>query len=215
MGSKYSLAIFDLDGTLADTSSLIFDSFNFVARKYRNMELTPQQIMSYFGPPEEVALKNIFGDGDFDSLWRDYLDYYKDHSEKSSVFDGIREILVRLKDAGCKLAVFTGKGDHTTELTLSHHDMKSLFDLIVTGSMLKNHKPDPEGVELALKTLRVRPPDAVVVGDSLSDYKAATAAGVNFIAATYDSLARNRFDKIDCAKAASVGELSELLLDGK
>ena len=212
MSNKFSLAIFDLDGTLADTSQLIFDSFNFVMRKYKSMEMTPSQIMSYFGPPEEIAIKNILGSDNFDSTWRDYLGYYEDHLNETEVFAGIPELLRALKKIGSHLAIFTGKGNNTTELTLKHHGIRDLFDVIVTGSIVKNHKPSPEGVELALSTLRVDPSMAVLVGDSLSDYRAATSAGIHFIAAMYDSLAKNRFDGVNCVKAKSIRELSALLL---
>ncbi|MCL4510292.1 MAG: HAD family hydrolase [Bacteroidetes bacterium] len=212
MSNKFSLAIFDLDGTLADTSQLIFDSFNFVMRKYKSIEMAPSQIMSYFGPPEEIAIKNILGSDNFDSIWRDYLGYYEDHLNETEVFAGIPELLRALRKTGSHLAIFTGKGNNTTELTLKHHGIRDLFDVIVTGSIVKNHKPSPEGVELALSTLRVEPAMAVLVGDSLSDYRAATSAGIHFIAAMYDSLAKNRFDDVNCVKANSIRELSALLL---
>ena len=212
MSNKFSLAIFDLDGTLADTSQLIFDSFNFVMRKYKSIEMAPSQIMSYFGPPEEIAIKNILGSDNFDSIWLDYLGYYEDHLNETEVFAGIPELLRALKKTGSHLAIFTGKGNNTTELTLKHHGIRDLFDVIVTGSIVKNHKPSPEGVELALSTLRVEPSMAVLVGDSLSDYRAATSAGIHFIAAMYDSLAKNRFDDVKCVKANSIRELSALLL---
>ncbi len=176
------------------------------------MEMTPSQIMSYFGPPEEIAIKNILGSDNFDSIWLDYLGYYEDHLNETEVFAGIPELLRALKKTGSHLAIFTGKGNNTTELTLKHHGIRDLFDVIVTGSIVKNHKPSPEGVELALSTLRVEPSMAVLVGDSLSDYRAATSAGIHFIAAMYDSLAKNRFDDVKCVKANSIRELSALLL---
>ncbi len=211
--TKFDLVIFDLDGTLANTSGLIFDSFNFIMRKYRSLEMSPEQIMSYFGPPEEIAIKNIMGDESFDSVWHDYLEYYEGHLSQTQVFAGIPELTKDLKESGARLAIFTGKGDDTTELTLRYHGLRDMFDLVVTGSVVANHKPDPEGVALALKRLQVLPSRAVLVGDSLSDYKAARAAGVHFIAALYDRLAKNRFDELDCAKASSVKRLSQMLFN--
>ncbi|MCL5266542.1 MAG: HAD family hydrolase [Bacteroidetes bacterium] len=211
---KFDLVIFDLDGTLADTSQLIFDSFNFVMRKYKSLELTPREIMSYFGPPEEIAIKNILGDDDFDTVWHDYLSFYETHLWQSRLFAGIPELTKDLKRSGIHMAIFTGKGSSTTELTLKYHGLKEMFDIIVTGSVVANHKPNPEGVQLALRQLAVESSRAVVVGDSLSDYKAASSAGTHFVAALYDGLAKNRFDDIDCVKVSSVEELSIVLLDG-
>ncbi len=211
---RYSLILFDLDGTLTDTHQLIFDSFNFVLRKYKSVELTPKEILAYFGPPEEVCLKNMLGEEYFNRAWPDFLDYYKTHLDESIVFEGLRELLKSLKASGKFVGVFTAKGTMTTELTLEYHGLKSLFDIIVTGSLVKNHKPDPEGVNQALRRLNLPPGKALVVGDSPSDYKAAMSAGTDFIAVMYDDISKDRFENVECKKAWSVAELSGFLLGG-
>jgi len=207
-----SLVIFDLDGTLADTHQLIFDSFNFVMGKYKSVELSPQEIMSYFGPPEEVCIKNMIGTENFEGAWHDYLDYYERHLDETVIFSGIPELLNDLKALKMLLGIFTGKGKETTEMTLKFHRIRSFFDIVVTGSGVKNHKPHPEGVELALARLNVHAQKAVVVGDSMADYKAAVSSGTHFIAAMYDPFLRAKFDGIDCRRVKSVQELSGMLL---
>ncbi len=209
---NYSLVLFDLDGTLTDSHKLIFDSFNHVLRKYRSIEMTPEQILSYFGPTEEVCIKKMFGEEDFDAVWDDFLDYYRIHLDECTVFAGLKELLAELKSSGRLIGVFTAKGTSTTDLTLEYHGLKNLFDIVVTGSLVKNHKPDPEGVELALSRLNVLPENAVVVGDSPSDYKAAASAGTDFIAVLYGHSSTARFEDVKCKKAASVSELSAFLL---
>ncbi len=209
--ADYSLILFDLDGTLADTHQLIFDSFNFILRKYTGAEKSPKEILSYFGPTEEVCIRNIIGTEGFDDMWADFIDYYRSHLEESSLFHGVRELLVFLKNAGKRIGVFTAKGSTTTELTLEYYGLWNLFDIVVTGSLVRNHKPHPEGVHLALEKLGVPASETIVVGDSPSDYKAATSAGTGFIAVTYDSASRSKFDGIDCQKAESVAALKSLL----
>ncbi len=209
---KISLVIFDLDGTLADTHQLIFDSFNFILRKYRSIEMEPAEIMTYFGPPEEVCIKNIIGPDHFSDAWREYLDYYEKHLGETMVFPGIPDLLQRLKSSGMLLSIFTGKGKETTESTLRYHKIRSVFDFVVTGSGVRNHKPHPEGLRLALSKLKVGAAEAVMVGDSMSDYKAATASDVNFIAVAYDPVTRNKLDGVECMRANSVEELSGFLL---
>lgn len=210
---KYALVLFDLDGTLADTHQLIFDSFNYVLRKYRSIEMTPKEILSYFGPPEEVCIENMLHPDDFDAVWNDFLGYYSSHLNESKVFEGVTELLKSLKSSGKLIGVFTAKGAKTADLTLHHHGIRELFDIIVTGSSVTNHKPDPEGILIALRELGVPAAKTIVVGDSPSDYKASSAAGSDFIAVTYNAVSRNRFDGIECTKAASVGDLASLLLD--
>jgi pyrophosphatase PpaX len=210
--NKHSLFLFDLDGTLTETHQLIFDSFNHVLMKYKSVRMTPAQILSYFGPPEEVCIRNMMGGIEFESVWKDFLDYYRSHLGDSIVFQGIRLLLEELKSRGKLIGVFTAKGTSTAELTLEFHGLRSLFDIVVTGSVVKNHKPDPEGIRIALDRLGVRPEDTIVVGDSPSDCKAAASAGTDFIAVLYDNISRNRFSNLECRKAGSVSELSAILL---
>jgi len=219
---NYKLVIFDLDGTLIDTHQLMFDSFNFVLRKYKSIEMTPEEILSYFGPPEDVCIKNMMGTDNFNDAWRDYLDYYEKHLGETKIFAGILELLNNLKASKILLGIFTGKGKETTDSTLKFHGILNLFDIVVTGSGVKNHKPHPEGVELALRKLsewipsgKVQSQNAVVVGDSMADYKAAASSGTQFIAAMYDTLPKNHFENLGCKCVKSVQELSELLLSDK
>ena len=211
---EFSLALFDLDGTLADTHQLIFNSFNFILRKYKSVEMTPHEILSYFGPPEEVCIVNMMGSDNFESVWEDFIEYYSSHLNETTVFGGVKELVSGLKSNGKLVGVFTAKGSKTAELTLEYHGLKKAFDIIVTGSHVKNHKPDPEGIDIALRKLGVNADDTIVIGDSPSDYKAAHAAGTSFIAVTYDTISKHRFDGIDCVKAGSVNELSRLMFHG-
>lgn len=207
--------MFDLDGTLADTHQLIFDSFNHVLRKYKSIEMTPKEILSYFGPPEEECIKNMMGSDNFNTVWREFLDYYSSHLGESRVFEGVRDLLNTVRSRGKLLGVFTAKGTRTAELTLGYHDIMNLFDVIVTGSMVKKHKPDPEGIAIALTKLDVPAAKTIVIGDSPSDYRASVAAGCDFIAVTYDTISKDRFNGLQCTRAASVGEFASLLLAGE
>ncbi len=209
--NKYLLVLFDLDGTLADTHQLIFDSFNHILRKYKSIELTPRQILSYFGPPEEVCIENMLHPDDFEMVWNDFITYYSAHLGESRVFGGVVELLNVLKSSGKLVGVLTAKGTRTADLTLEYHGLKDLFDIIVTGSSVRNHKPDPEGILIALRELGVAASETLLVGDSPSDYKAAAASGSDFIAVTYDNISGDRFDRIECLKAASVEDLASIL----
>lgn len=211
-GGKYALILFDLDGTLADTHQLIFDSFNYVLRKYRSVEFTPEQILTYFGPTEEVCIENMLHPENFEAVWNDFLGYYSSHLNESRIFKGIVGLLKELKSSGRLVGVLTAKGVRTADLTLEYHGVRDLFDIVVTGSSVRKHKPDPEGILIALRELNVSSSKTVVVGDSLSDYRASVAAGSTFIAVTYGSVSKNRFDGVDCTKAASVDDLTSLLL---
>jgi HAD superfamily hydrolase (TIGR01509 family) len=190
--------IFDMDGTLTQTNQLIFDSFNFIVQKYQGKTLTPQEITALFGPPEEGALIPIVGEERLPQAMDEYLSFYRfNHQRLAKLYPGILEVLNDVKKRGRHLALFTGKGIHTTTITLEEFGLKDLFDYVVTGNDVVNHKPSAEGIRKILDHFNLNPNEAVMVGDSVADVKASHAAGVKVAAVLWDSYAKDRVMKLE------------------
>ena len=188
-----SCVIFDVDGTLSQTNDLIFATFNHVAERYVGKTLSEKEITAMFGPPEEVAIERLVGEKRFPEAMEDYYSFYDTHHpHMAGTYQGVREILDFLKGRGILLAVFTGKGKRTTLITLKHIGIKDYFDLIVTGSDVNNHKPSAEGIHIVLKTFGLQPGEVLMVGDSVSDIKAAREAGVAVAAVVWDSYGKDK-----------------------
>lgn len=182
-----------MDGTLTQTNQLIFDSFNFIAQKYQGKTLTPSEITALFGPPEEGALIPIVGEELLPQAMEEYLSFYRaNHQRLARLYPGIREVLNEVKQKGKLLALFTGKGIHTTTITLEEFGLKDLFDCVVTGNDVVNHKPSAEGIRKILDRFNLNPDEAVMVGDSASDINASRSAGVKIAAVLWDSYAKER-----------------------
>ena len=195
--NQISCIIFDLDGTLSQTNELIFASFNHVSEKYVNRTLTDQQIVEMFGPPEEVALEKLVGKERADEAMDDFCDYYEEHHPRlASIYEGIDELLRSLHEGGTLLAIFTGKGKRTARITLEKLGIKQYFDLIVTGNDVTHHKPSADGIRKVLKTFHLAPSAALMVGDSVSDVKAAQEAGVPVAAVLWDSYGKQNVMKL-------------------
>ena len=185
--------IFDMDGTLTQTNQLIFDSFNFIVQKYQGKTLTPPEITALFGPPEEGALIPIVGEERLPQAMKEYLSYYREnHGRLARLYPGIREVLNDVKQRGKLLALFTGKGIHTTTITLEEFGLQDLFDCVVTGNDVVNHKPSAEGIQKILDQFALEPYEAIMVGDSVADVKASRGAGVQIAAVLWDSYAKER-----------------------
>jgi pyrophosphatase PpaX len=199
--SSISCVIFDIDGTLTQTNELIFASFNHVAVRHLGRTFQPEEIVSLFGPPEEGALLKVFGPDHLDTIMQELLEFYAaNHAAMASLHDGIDEVLRFLRRQGIPLAVFTGKGRHTTAITLKNLKIADYFDLVVTGNDVIHHKPHPEGILRILDHFGVTPQDALKIGDSISDIKASHAAGVRIASVVWDTLdlARVRAANPDC-----------------
>jgi len=191
--SDLKCVIFDMDGTLTQTNRLIFDTFNYIARKYRGRTYSEQEITAMFGPPEEGALLQIVEEGQIQMVMEDYLQFYRGHhKELARLYPGITELLSYLKSRGIKLALFTGKGIHTTTITLEEFGLEAYFDYVVTGNDVANHKPSSEGIRKILSHFSLEPAEALMVGDSVGDVKSSHEAGVKIAAVLWDSYAKEK-----------------------
>lgn len=178
--------IFDIDGTLTSTNQLIFDSFNFIARKYLNTTFTDEEIIALFGPTEDVILKELCGDK-YEEARKDYYQYYSDHHDIAGLYDGIKEILQYLKSSQYPIGIFTGKGREASLITLNILEVDHYFDLIVTGDDVANHKPSPEGILKFVNYSGLKPERVLMIGDSVSDVIASKEAGTKIASVLWDS----------------------------
>ena len=191
--SRIVCVIFDIDGTLARTNELIFESFNHVSEKYTGKRMTRQEIVALFGPPEEGGLAKVVGAGQVDEAMDDLCNFYQSHHRgMAALHPGISDLLRYLKSRGVKLAVFTGKGKRTSDITLRELDIAQYFDLIVSGSDVVNHKPHHEGITRVMEHFSLPPEGVLMVGDAPGDVKASRAAGVKVAAVVWDSYDRDR-----------------------
>ncbi len=191
MPSKIKGIIFDIDGTLTSTNELIFESFRFISKKYLNKSLSNEEILSLFGPTEDVIIKKWFGEN-FEDVKKDYYNFYLKNHEMADLYPGIKEILEFLKQKGIILSIFTGKGKQAATITLKELNIYDYFDLIVTGDDVKEHKPSAEGINLFLQKFNLDKDEVIMVGDSIVDVKASRGSGIKIASVLWDSLSKEK-----------------------
>lgn len=192
---SYDAIIFDIDGTLTSTNELIFASFNHVTQKKWNKVFTPQEIIKLFGPTENKILEDWFG-ADAEPVKRDYYAFYSDNHSMANLYPGMEDIIKYIKSKKVKLAVFTGKGRETTEITLKKLGAFDYFDFIVTGSDVAEHKPSAEGLIKIMNLFKYDPDRVLMVGDAPADIMAARAAGIKVASVLWDSYAKDEALKL-------------------
>jgi HAD superfamily hydrolase (TIGR01509 family) len=195
---RISCCIFDMDGTLTRTNDLIFATFNHIGMRYGGRTYTPEEIIKMFGPPEEIAVERIVGPSRYPDAIKEFIGYYSaNHNTMATLHAGIPELLAYLHDRGVVLAVFTGKGRTTTLITLEKFGIKKYFDMIVTGSDVKKHKPSGEGITNVIRAFGLPPEEVLMVGDAVADVHAAQEAGVPVAAVLWDSYGIERLRTMD------------------
>ena len=182
-----------MDGTLTQTNQLIYDSFNYIAQKYAGKTYSIPEITAMFGPPEEEALLAIVRPEQIHEVMKDYLSFYRaHHNELARLYPGMENILRSLKESGKLLALFTGKGTATAMITLQEFHIEKYFDFVVTGNDVVKHKPSSEGLLKIMEHFALMPDELLMVGDAVSDVKAAHEAGVKIAAVMWDSYAKEK-----------------------
>lgn len=191
-GMRYKLACFDLDGTLLDTLGGLTQSLN-AARRMNNLEpQTEEQVRSFIGNGvTKLIERSLTADpGDYSEelkmrLLKDNISYYNSHYlEKTRPYNGITEVVMRLKSEGMLIACVSNKNDEPVQKLIEHF-FPGLFDY-VSGSMEGvERKPSAEPVERCLNALGVENSETVYIGDSDTDIMTAQNSGTDIISCTW------------------------------
>ena len=189
--------LFDLDGTLQDSSRAIMDAVENVLES-RGLICSRASVAGMIGMPLENIFAVLAPNLSTEEVWqlvREYREYYMAHHlETTSIHPSARTLLTRLKARGYKLGIITGKYREPVISALDHFGISELFDVVVTGYEVKNHKPAPDIVVEAARRLGVSPKECVVVGDSPFDVEAGNRAGSFTIAVLSNAYTRRQLE---------------------
>ncbi len=190
-------ALFDFDGTLVDTTELIYQSMRQTVQEILHEEPPREVLMAGVGQPlprqmELLAEQLADGYPDRARLAAKLLDVYTAHNEANhealiQQFPGVEHALARLRSSGVRIIVVTSKRRHSVEMALdSFPGLRKVADRFVTMEDTKEHKPHPAPLLKGLELLgEVPPKDAAYVGDSPHDVAAAKAAGITSVAVSW------------------------------
>ena len=193
-----SAVIFDFDYTLGDSTDGIVACANYAleqlglppqsvdaVRRTVGLSLTATYTALTGDPDAEKA--NLFADG-----FRRKADEVM--AASASLYDGALPFLRGLRAKGIRTAIVTTKFGYRIREILTRFDALDLVDVIVGAEDVTAVKPDPEGLQTALRQLKCAAPDALYVGDSVVDAAAAAAAGIPFVAVLTGTTEREAFE---------------------
>ena len=189
MPLRFSTLIFDLDGTLADTLPLIYESFNDAFEPVTGKKMSPEEIRGLFGPPDNEVIRAALDPEHQQAAIDRYVSTYeRRHRDLVELFEGMDRLLADLHKQGVKLAVVTGKSRNTALMTLDLLGVRDRFDVVYAGDDVERQKPDPMALELALDVLaHDDPASAAMIGDSAADVIAGKGAGITTIGVLWGS----------------------------
>ncbi len=177
--------IFDLDGTLIDSSVGIIEATNYALTRSGQPRRTDDEIKRFIGTPLEIMFAE-FTDQPFERLSQLFQEKASESVVSSTVvLESVESVLIELQGQGYTMALATTKIKKHVDLILEKCSWHSVFAATVGGDEVENQKPAPDSFLLAMKRLNCDPALSIVVGDTENDVYAAQRASLKVI--TIDS----------------------------
>jgi len=180
---RFPVVLFDLDGTLIDSGPIILASMQHAVRTVLGREIADEELASTIGGQGLVVQMQALDPERVDELVEAYREHNDPLHDTLEAFDGILDVLPRLRAEGRRLGIVTAKRHRTVSLALDRFPrLADQFDVVVAHEDTERHKPDPDPVLAAIERLDGEPSGAAYVGDSPFDIQAAKAAGAFAVA---------------------------------
>jgi phosphoglycolate phosphatase len=189
-------ALFDLDGTFADTAPDLAASLNYV-RAARNLPPLPLGILRPQASHGSRGLLKVGFDiepehPDFIPLRDMFLDHYANNiCVQTRLFSDMAELIDTLEQRNIKWGIITNKPDRLTVPLMHALGYADRAACLISGDTCNNAKPHPEPMFKACKNIGIPPAHCLYLGDDLRDMKAANASGMQGIIANYGYVTAN------------------------
>jgi phosphoglycolate phosphatase len=214
MARRYSLIVFDWDGTLMDSTGAIVSAIRNAAADL-GLEVPSHERASHIiglglGDALRIAIPDLPQER-YRELGERYRHHYLARDHELTLFDGIEALLDELTIAGHQLAVATGKNRVGLNRALDNSGLRPRFAASRCADECHS-KPHPQMLEELMLEFAVTPEQMVMIGDTTHDLNMAANAGVAGVGVSYGAHPRHELDAVKPAYCAdSVAELAEWL----
>ncbi|MGN1319396.1 MAG: HAD family hydrolase [Lachnospirales bacterium] len=192
--------LFDLDGTLINSLLDLADAANYAIEKFGCPKRSVEEIEKFVGNGADMLIKRALSENMKDK-WEDALGIFKEYynknlHNKTTPYDGICDMLFKLKNKGYKLGVVTNKPDLAAK-NICNFFFKDTIGAVVGADLEKRRKkPEPDSVDYCLEILNSKRENAIFVGDSDVDVATGKNAGIITIGVTWG------FRGVECLEGA-------------
>ena len=194
MLKRPKMVLIDVDGTLVDSVPDLAFCVDEMLKKLDMPVRGEARVRHWVGNGVERLVKrgllnDLNGEPDEDlynralPIFREL--YAENTSKRSMLYDGVTEALEFLRATGVKIGCVTNKASEFTLPLLTDLGVIDYFESVLCGDMVERKKPDPQPLLQSAEELGVAPADALMIGDSMSDVKAARAAGFTIVCMSY------------------------------
>ena len=214
---NYEVIFFDLDGTLTASGPGIKNGVKYALHSVGMEEDREEALQSFIGPPLIQRFMELYG---FDEpkareLATTYRIYYSEKGVyENSVFDGVPEMLMRLRKAGKKLVVTTSKPYQYADLVMDYFDLGQYFDFVASANVEEGRSTKSQVLDHAFATLQIEDRSTVIlVGDRMYDAIGARDFGIDCMGVLYGYGSREELEAEGVQYIAeTVPQIADLLL---
>lgn len=211
--------LFDLDGTLLDTSEGIIESVRHTISLLGLPELTTEVLKTFVGPPVQESFKKYYGMEEANA--QEAADVFRSYYKETALFlaqpyPGIHELLEKIKKNNLRIGVATYKREDYAKTLLEHFDIAPFCDTIC-GADNENKLTKTDIIMKCLHDLSLDTKDTVLIGDTIHDARGASNSGIPFIGVAYGFGFESRNDSIPypCVRCVeTVEELADAIFTG-
>lgn len=188
MTNKITHVLFDFDGTLLNTNELIIATFQHVLDRHFPGKYNEESILPFLGPPLIDTFTKVLPEK-AEQLTAEYREWNVAHHDSyARPFPGVKEMLYALKERGIHMALVSTKRRDVIEQGIRLLDLRDdLFEALVAIDDVKNAKPDPEPLQLAMERIGANPETTIMVGDNHHDIEGGHNAGVRTVAVSWSA----------------------------
>lgn len=190
--------VFDLDGTIIDSTSAIVDSlFNALSFYKINPAIEKEEFHILMGKTLNETLKILIPNGDsyiYEKVSKKYVDnYFSEHVDKCKIFPGVYETIQSLYKKSIKLSVFTAKSTECARKELEASNISKFFEVIQGTEDGIPPKPHPKGLLNICEKININAENVLMVGDTDKDILAGKSANCYTCAVTYNHWSKDKF----------------------
>ena len=193
-GELPRLVMFDLDGTLVDSVPDLAAAVDKTLRVLGLPAAGIERVRDWVGNGARVLVRRALAggwehahvdDAQAEQALELFMLHYAENHALTQVYEGVKPTLDWLREQQVELAIVTNKPERFVAPLLDEKGLGGYFRWIVGGDTLPQQKPDPAALRHVLRLARVEPDQALFIGDSRNDVRAAKAAGVPCVALSY------------------------------
>ena len=197
------MIIFDMDGTIINSASIISSSVNYVRSHLSLDAIEPAYMLEKLNEKDTSISEFCYNSKTFTKQHGDLFDehFTKNYQKEIHLYEGMLELLKALSKK-YELSIATNAYTTTAIPMLKHLDIYQYFNIIIGSDKVSMPKPDREMVDVILQTRNIKKEKSIFIGDSAKDEECAKDAGVKFIMVPwgFSEYTNNEIHNIDILK---------------